>query len=68
MTENAGEQRPAGHSWPEPRAETADPAVNAALAPLRTLAAAPVSGHHSMYSALHDRLLAELNTEPPEER
>lgn len=66
--ENAGEQSPARRTWPEAGAQTADPAVNAALAPLATLADTPVSGHHAVYTALHDGLLAELNAEPSEER
>ncbi|WP_341392500.1 hypothetical protein [Arthrobacter sp. G119Y2] len=66
--ENAGEQPPVGRAWPEAGAPTADPAVNAALEPLGTLADLPVAGHHSVYAALHDGLLAQLNTDPSEER
>lgn len=66
--ENAGGQPPVGRVWPEAGAPTADPAVDAALEPLGTLADLPVAGHHSVYAALHEGLLAELNADPSEER
>ena len=66
--ENANEQPPAGNTRPEAGPQTADPAVNAALAPLATLTDIPVSGHHAVYAALHDGLLSELNADPSEER
>lgn len=66
--ENSSEERGAERLWPVLREESADPAVNAALARLGTLAGTPVPDHHAVYAALHDGLLAELNAEPPEER
>ena len=55
--------------WPElpsglPRAtgpEIRDPAVDALLERLGTLASTPVSGHGEAYAALHDGLLEALN-------
>ncbi|MCC9197937.1 hypothetical protein QNO08_05950 [Arthrobacter sp. zg-Y820] len=66
---NTGEESPGTERpWPHLRAQTADPAVNAALASLGTLADTPIPEQHAVYTALHDGLLAELNAEPPEER
>lgn len=54
--------------WPDGGTQTEDPAVNAALAVLGHLPDLPSTGHHAVYSALHDSLMAELTAEPPEER
>lgn len=64
----SGESPGVGGSWPSARAQTADPAVNAALAALGTIPGTPVPEHHAVYTALHDGLLAELNADPSEER
>ena len=58
----------AAGAWPQRRAHTADPEVNAALAALERIPDLPTAGHHTVYTALHDRLMAELNAEPAEER
>ncbi|MFJ7751309.1 hypothetical protein ACIQXM_15300 [Arthrobacter sp. NPDC097144] len=60
--------RVAAGPWPDAGAQTEDPAVNAALAVLGQLGDLPSTGHHAVYSALHDSLMAELTAEPPEER
>ncbi|MCC3274259.1 MULTISPECIES: hypothetical protein [unclassified Arthrobacter] len=51
-------------AWPDSPAATGDPAVDALLEGLSALAGEPVSGQAAAYAALHDGLLAELNTEP----
>ena len=68
MTEQTSELSPRGDRWPQTRRETADPAVNTVLKPLGTLADLPIPNHQSVYTALHDGLLAELNADPAEER
>ncbi|MET4061281.1 hypothetical protein ABIB35_002851 [Arthrobacter sp. UYP6] len=66
---NTSEDSPASaDSWPRARVQTEDPVVNAALAALETIPETPTAEHHAVYTALHDRLMAELNAEPPEER
>lgn len=60
--------RVAAGPWPDAGAQTEDPAVNAALSVLGQLDDLPSTGHHAVYSALHDSLMAELTAEPPEER
>lgn len=66
--DNSSEDVPAAGVWPSPRAQTGDPAVDAALSALEAVPGLPVSGHHAVYTALHDSLLAELNAEQSEER
>ena len=67
--EKISEDVPAtGGSWPQVQDPTADPAVNAALVALEVIPELPTAGHHAVYAALHDRLMAGLNAEPPEER
>lgn len=50
--------------WPERTADAplaADPAVEALLEPLDTLAHLPVADHGDVYAALHDELADALN-------
>lgn len=51
-------------AWPDSPAATGDPAVDALLDGLSVLSEEPVSGQAAAYAALHDGLLAELNSEP----
>ncbi|GAA3288811.1 hypothetical protein ACFFON_08590 [Arthrobacter citreus] len=67
MMEKSSGPSPAGDPWPKERIHTADSAVNSVLEPLGTLADVPVPNHQDVYTALHDALLAELNTDPSEE-
>ena len=66
--EQTSEPSPAETPWPQELIHTEDPAVNSVLEPLGTLAGMPVRNHQGVYTALHDALLAELNTDPSEER
>jgi hypothetical protein len=68
MMEKTSQASPAENPWPQEHTNTADPAVNSVLEQLGTLAGIPVSDHQGVYTALHDALLAELNTDPSEER
>lgn len=52
--------------WPDTAdTEAGDPSVDAVLAALADLPAAPVADHEAIYSELHDALLETLNEEPP---
>lgn len=68
QVENISEGTPASDGgWPQVRMRTEDSAVNSAVAALEKIPELPTAEHHTVYTALHDRLLAELNAEPPEE-
>ena len=47
----------------EPDDSTGDPAVDEALAPLHNLGQMPTDQHVTVYSSLHEKLLAELDAD-----
>lgn len=66
MAEPAPEQRSQRHqgrpAWPRPTG-TSDTVVDSVLAGMDGLGSAPVTDHLEIYGGIHDRLLAELNSD-----